>query len=372
MKAGLVKVDPKEYGLEKEKVKSIEEAFLPKITERNGLAEIYKDLITKEINEQTCKEAGNLRRKLVKVRTGIASIHKTQKAFYLASGKYVDAWKNKETEPIEQMEEKLSEIEKYFEKLEQERINKLSESRANEIKPFLRDDALEPLDLGYMADDVWETYLLGAKSSYEARIKAEKEAEELRIQAEKKAEAERIAKEKAEEEERERIRLENERLKKEAKERELLAKIEAEKRAKEEAERKTKEAAERKVREEKERKEKEVYEAKLKAEREAREKVESEEKAKREKLEAELKAKEEAEIKERELLAKIEAEKKEAERLATLAPEKEKISKWIDSMTITGIGTEGFSKEGIEVCNLIFEKFNSFKKWAESQKDSIK
>ena len=48
------------------------------------------------------------------------------------------------------------------------------------------------------------------------KIQEEKKAEEARIAAEKKAEEERMAKEKAEAEERERIRLENEKLKKEA------------------------------------------------------------------------------------------------------------------------------------------------------------
>jgi hypothetical protein len=285
----LVKVDPKEYGLEEKNVTSIVEAFQPKIAEREGLAEVYKTLITQEISEDLCVEAKALRLKLVKVRTGIAAVHTTQKAYFLASGKYVDAWKNKETLPVTQMEEKLSEIEKHFENLEKERIQKLSDERYELCKPYVEDESLIIPDLGTMPVALWDNYIIGLKSSYEA-----KKAEDKRL------EDERIAKEKAEAEERERIRKENEQLKKEAEERERIAKIEAEKREKAEKERQAKEDAERKNREEKERKEKETYEAKLKAEREEKERIEREERLKREKVEAELRAVQEAELKAKE------------------------------------------------------------------------
>ena len=70
-KNNLVTIDPKEYGLEKKEVKSIEEAFSPKIIERDALAKIYESIITKELNPETIQEARELRLKLVKVRTGI-------------------------------------------------------------------------------------------------------------------------------------------------------------------------------------------------------------------------------------------------------------------------------------------------------------
>ena len=97
MNTELVKVDPKEFGLEEVQVATIEQAFMPKIVERDGYAVIYEQLITKELTKELCNEAGDFRRKLVKVRTGIADIHKTQKAFFLSAGRFVDAWKNKET-----------------------------------------------------------------------------------------------------------------------------------------------------------------------------------------------------------------------------------------------------------------------------------
>jgi len=65
-------LNPKEYGLDEVQVVTIEQAFAPKIAERDGLIAIYEQVITKELTDETCKEAGDLRRKLVKVRTGIA------------------------------------------------------------------------------------------------------------------------------------------------------------------------------------------------------------------------------------------------------------------------------------------------------------
>ena len=107
----LEKINPTEFGLEVSQVETIEQAFLPKIQEREALVAIYDQLIKSELTPELCKEAKEVRLKLVKVRTGIADIHKTQKAFFLAAGRFVDAWKNKETLPVEQMEDKLSEIE---------------------------------------------------------------------------------------------------------------------------------------------------------------------------------------------------------------------------------------------------------------------
>ena len=284
MKTEIIKVDPKEFGLKENEVQTIEQAFMPKIAEREGLRNVYAEIINKEINPELCKQAKECRLKLVKVRTGIAEIHKTQKAFFLAAGRFVDAWKNKETEPVVQMEENLQAIEEHYERIEAEKRAKLHQERVNELSKYQDQNAFVPGNLGELTDEVWQNYLLGVKTAYEQKIKAEQEARE--------AEEKRIAEEKAEQE---RIRKENERLKKEAEEREQLAKLEAEKRAKEEA-----------ARAEAEKKEREAYEAELRKEREEREKVERELKAK---AEAEAKARAEAEEAKEAELNKGDAEK---------------------------------------------------------------
>jgi len=285
----IVKVDANEFGLEEVKAAQISAQFKPMLDKMEALESEYNEVIKLDIEEsETAAKAKELRLKYVKVRTGTAAIHKEQKSFYLAGGKFVDGWKNAQLFASEGIENKLMEIEKHAENVENERVEVIGQERKKQCLKFVDEDVILP-NLGSMPDSIWDNYIIGLEASYNAKIEAEK-----------KVEAERIAKEIAEKEERERIAKENEQLKKEAVERERLAKVEAEKRRKAEVERLEKEEAERIEREEKQRKEREEYETKLRIEREKQERIEREEREKREALEAELKAKEAAELKAKE------------------------------------------------------------------------
>jgi len=287
----LVKIDPKEFGLDELQGNDIQQAFMPKIVERDALKNLYEQLITKELTSELSAEAGTLRKKLVKVRTGISEIHKTQKAFFLAGGRFADSIKNKETLPIEQMEEKLFEIEKFAEIQEEKRIAELQAERQSLLAPYNVEN-IEQLALGYMTDQIWQNFLMGMKTNHEAKKAAEVKAEADRIESAR-VEAERL----------EAQRLENIRLKAEAekKEKELQAeRIKAKAIADKVAADKAKAEAEAK-------KQKDIAEAKLKAERD-----------KADKLAAELKAKADAE-------AKIIADKAKADKIAKTAPDKIKL-----------------------------------------------
>ena len=338
MSTELTKVDPKEFGLDEVQVVTIEQAFAPKIAERDGMVEIYQQILTKELTESTCTEAGNLRRKLVKVRTGIAEIHKTQKAFFLAAGRFVDAWKNKETLPVEQMESNLEKIEKHFILIEQERITKLESDRVELLEQYTE---ILPTSLGLMQEDVFQAYLAAQKNAYEARIAAEKQAE-----------IDRLAAIEAERKEQERIRIENDKLKAEAEAREKVIQAErAEAERKLQAERAEAEA-----------KQKAIEDAALIE----REKADAE----RAKLEAELKAKEAAELK-----AKQEAEQKERDRIAAeakaaKAPDKDKLKAFVTSITLPVL-PELKSDESKATAAVITAKFEAFKTWANQQIESI-
>lgn len=327
-------IDPKEYGLDEANVVSIQEAFTPKIVERNELAKIYEDLIKQELTPELSKDSKELRLKLVKVRTGIAAVHKTQKEYFLSAGRFVDAWKNKETLPVEQMEDKLQEIEKHFENLERERVAKINDERKAALAPYVED--ITALNLGEMDADVWDAYFSTKKKAHEDRIESERVAE-----------LERIAKAKAEAEEQERIRVENLRLKEEAEKREK--EILAERKKQDEALAKERAEAER-VRMEEQRKANE----KLEAERKEREKLEAElqEKnrlealAKKEKADAELKA------------------QKEAEKAAK-APVKKQLKTWVDGFSLPPRNIDN------EVSREIVSKFIAFKAWADKQVDLL-
>ena len=87
-------VDPKQFGLEESKATQMLQGLTPIFEEREILSEQYRDIITKEIDEQTSKEARELRLKIRDNRTkGIEKWHKANKEFYLRGGQFVDAIK---------------------------------------------------------------------------------------------------------------------------------------------------------------------------------------------------------------------------------------------------------------------------------------
>lgn len=370
MENNLIKIDPKEYGLDENKVSTIEQAFMPMITEREGLSVIYGQLLTCDITPETSKKAGELRRKLVKVRTGISDIHKTQKQFFLAAGRFVDAWKNKETEPVEQMEQRLAEIETHFEKLEALRIKNLELERVAIVIQFTDFPAS---GLGLMANEVFDAYLTGIKVAYNAKIEAEKQAENerLRIESENKLHHERKeeilnlwnflddetktlhfgqfsvpewqiivdalkSKKESYDLEQTKIKAENERL---AKER---ADLEAKAKAKE-------------LESENERK-------KIEAER-AKERAEADRKQRE--LQQQLKAKEDKERSDKLEADRIAKEKIAAEKKAQSAPDKDKLIIYIDSLKLPEIKLQTMEAATIEAD--IRTKFESFKTWALAQ-----
>lgn len=236
-------------------------------------------------------------------RIAVESTRKQLKEASLREGQTIDAIAKILKNLIEPIEKDLEEKEKYAERIEQQRIETLRDSRTLELEP-LSEFVPYGIDFGTMKDEDYTKLLSGAKLQQQAKEEAERKAEQ-----------ERIAKEKADEEERQRIRLENERLKKEAekKERELekeRAKAKAEREALEEKARKEREAqeeqlaqerakakAEREAAAEKARLEREENERLLKIERDKQAKIEAERIAEANRIEAERKAKEDAEKK---------------------------------------------------------------------------
>ena len=338
----LVKINPKEFGLTDETAKTIQMQFAPMLEKMVELENEFNEVMSLPIEDvETPKKAKELRLKFVKVRTGTAEIHKTQKAFYLNGGRFVDGWKNAQLFASQNKEHELEAIEKHADNLEKVRIEALNNDRIELIRPYVEDTTI--LNLGDMQADVFEAYLTAKKKDFYDKIEAEN-----------KATAERIANEKAEAERLEAQRVEN-----------LKLKAEAEAREKEiEAERK-KELAERMAIEEKARKEREIIDAKY-----AKEKAESEAKFK---LEQEAKAKIEAELKdERDAKIKAENERLEAEKLAKInadklakAPIKKQLLQWVEMFEIPLPITP--NEKSVEIS----QKFNAFKKWAKNEIENI-
>ena len=187
------------------------------------------------------------------------------------------------------IEEKAEWKANFVKRFEAEQKELRTQKRINEVSKYAE---INRIEFEAMGDESFDTFLSGLKSTYEAKIEAERKAEE-----------ERIAKAKIEAEAIEQQRLENLRLKAEAKERE---------------------------------------EAKAK-------------------LEAELKEKKDAEIKaENERKQAEEKEKAEAEKAAS-APIKEQLKIWVDNFSLAETNIKN------EKTILIREKFEAFKKWAKNE-----
>lgn len=333
MNAEIIKSE--DYGIEPQKASELTNGLETILAEREVLKEAYLDVISLEItpeNEKTFKE---LRLKIVKNRTqGIEKWHKTQKAFFLTGGRFVDAIKNKEVAVNEDWEAKLLEAEKHFENIEKTRLEVLQAERVGIIAPYV-EDAFER-DYTKFDEDEFKAIVASKKQAYEDKLEAE------RLEAER-IENERIANEKAIEEQ----RLENIRLKAEAdkakakadaeeKERQRLAKIESDKLAKERAENEAKQKAIQ-----------DKADAEVKQARAEAEKLQA-------KLEAEAKAKADADK-----LAKSEADK------LAKAPIKKQMSVWVESFELPHADIHNPTRDEI------IAKFEAFKKWALTQVNNL-
>lgn len=227
------------------------------------------------------------------------------------------------------IEEKAEWKANFVKRFEAEQKELRTQKRINEVAKYAE---INRIEFEAMSDESFNSFLSGLKSTYEAKIEAER-----------KAEAERVAQEKAEAEAREQQRLENERLKAEADKREK--EIEAERKANEQK------LAEEKAKAQNERDESMRI---LLAERKAAQDKLDKSKAAARILAAELQVKKDAELK-----AKAEAEKLAKE------PIKKQLTLWVDGFSIAEINVEN------EKTTLIKEKFESFKKWAINEIESI-
>ncbi len=265
----LVKIDMTEYEIEPSVADNIRMIFAPMVEGLKRFEGDYDNVIAlanKEITIDVCDKAKRLRLDIGKVRIEAEKARKKEKEQYLRGGRAVDGVNNILKFAIADKEEKLKEIETYYERIEQEKKEKTAESRREELDKYEFDHS--KYDLVNMPDEIWDYTLDGVKARYE-----------IEQEAIKKAEADRVAKEKAESEERARIEAENKKLKAEAEAREKQS----------EKERKERE----KVEQEKER----THQEELRKEREAREKVEAETRKREEGERLKLKAEAEAQLK---------------------------------------------------------------------------
>lgn len=180
----LIKINASEFGLEESKASQIAEQFKPMLDKMVELETEYNQIIVLPVDKDTCAKAKALRLKYVKVRTGTAEIHKAQKAFYLAGGRYVDGWKNAQAFASQGIEEKLEQIEKHFENIEKERIAALKIERNQLLAEVCDNPEMYAAEL--MPQEAFDNLITGLKLAKEQKIEAERKANEERIDRERK------------------------------------------------------------------------------------------------------------------------------------------------------------------------------------------
>jgi hypothetical protein len=347
-----------ESGLENQTAEMLTSSFLPFFEKAKEWNEKAKALVVTDASQVSeMKMARVARLALREIRIDADKKRKELKEDSLRYGKAVQGVYNVIEYLIAPIEKHLQDQEDFAKIQEEKRKSELAASRQMDLQPYIEFVPYQ-VDLGSLTDEAWDKLLSGAKLQMAAKIEAERKAEEERIEASRK-----------DSEERERIRLENERLKAAAIERERLATIEREKA---EAERK---ALEEKARKEREEAERVLADERAKAEAELKRieaaAIERERLAtiERDRLAAELKAKQDAEKAEHDRLAKIEADRIAAEKKAAKAPDKDKLTKWVNDSAMVRPSLS--TSESIKVATDIEVKFAAFKTWAISQIETL-
>ncbi len=200
-----------------ETAQSLQSSFLPLFTEARSILEKSKAItVTDPSQKLEMKLARECRLALRNVRVSAEKLRKDLKEDSVRKGKAIDGFNNILLHLIDGEETRLEEQEKFVEKLEAQKKAQIKTKREEQLSAFNVDTRF--YSLGEMDEAAYQQLLANTIA-----------AEEKRREDARKAEIARIEKEKADAEERERIRLENERLRKEAVEREEAARIEREK-----------------------------------------------------------------------------------------------------------------------------------------------
>jgi hypothetical protein len=328
-------------GLSKDKAEEHLSAFAPFVTTLTELKMKTETINFGDPSEADSKIAREVRLSLAKNRTASEKEKDARKKNLLTEGNLIQAAYNVVANASKMIEESLSNVEKYQELKEKQRIAEVAAKRAEELSQY---DVAAPEGIGAMSDNIYASFLMGCKKTYEDKKEAEKlqkEAEE-RVEVQNKLREQRASSirplwgfmnddelelnlgEMSEEQFKSLSEvLEQRNADHQAEQKRLADELEAERKAAAEA--KEKADKERKEAEDKARAEHEAQEAELAKARKEKEEAEAELKRKeaqeaKEKAEAEAKAKEE------------EKARKAAERKAKNAPDADKLKSLLQTM----------------------------------------
>jgi len=165
--------------LEKSKAASIKKVFDPMVKMLEAMEDEYNKVVEMEINHETCGIARGLRLRISKVRIDADKLRIEQKKEYNIAGNAIQGVFNILKYAVTEKEDKLKEIEEFYERQEQKRIEGIKDKRVKLLDQFNIDGSL--MDLGNMAEDVWDNYFTGVKTTYEKEQAEQKEITEAQL-----------------------------------------------------------------------------------------------------------------------------------------------------------------------------------------------
>lgn len=320
-------------------------------TKLAGLADTVKAALALDpAADGSSKIARTARLSIRTIRIEVEKIRKEKTDFFLRQKQAIDGEAKAIQTACDDYEGKLLLIEQHAERVETERKAKLTAERTEAISKYTQ--VSSAINYGDLSDEEFDAMLADAKTVFDLKAAEAKRLEEVRL-----------AKEKAETEERERIRLENEKLKKEAEEREAQAKIERDKAEKARVESEAKAKAERDEYERKAAAERAAVEEKAKAEQRRLQEVADKERKEREAAEAKVEAQRKAE-------ADKKAADEKARKKAAAAPDEKKLVAFaatVRALTLPDFATENGKLAAAEVTS----KIEAFAKWIEGKAAEI-
>ncbi len=275
---------------------------------------------------------------------------------WIAKQKEVVAQISEIEDELEKESDRIKELEKQilFEAIQKEKLP-IRKEKLMTIGVEIEDGQLLKID-----DNQFNTLF----NEFHEKILSEK-AEKLKLEQEQ-IEAER----------KEQLRIETERLAEIKRQEDLKqaaenARIEAERKEKETIElaEKAKQEAEQKAIEAAKKAEQDKKDALIKAEKDKQEAIDKLKRDQEAKESAELKAKQEAEIAEQNRIAEEKKAALAAEKKAAKAPDKEKMTKWIEDLSLPFIELK--QNESNIMASDIKVKFEAFKNWAKKQIETI-
>ena len=184
------------------RAKQIRKWFEPMLNTLDAIEEEYAAVLAMPMSKEASSEARGLRLRISKIRTDAEKEKTKRKKAYLVAGNAIQAVFNLVKHAVVDKEDKLKDIENYYENQEKARLAALSMARLKVLSEYTNVDP--GIDLAEMNEKAWELYRNATKENYKTRIEAEERAEADRLAAEENEKALRAA------ERAENLRLKNE------------------------------------------------------------------------------------------------------------------------------------------------------------------